>query len=99
MNVNIEIVFLDFLKKDFLDSRGLRFGRHYSSMGERCKLPQRKPKHIYVLLKVSLKSFKDVKFISKNELNSFLLACHKIDKQKTQINVNDGTRNYEREKL
>jgi len=30
MNVNIEIVFLDFLKNDFLDVRGWWFGRQYS---------------------------------------------------------------------
>jgi len=29
MNVNIEIVFLDFLKIDFLDLGALRFGRQY----------------------------------------------------------------------
>jgi len=29
MNVYIEIVFLDFLKNDFLDLHGLWFGRQY----------------------------------------------------------------------
>jgi len=30
MSVNIEIIFLDFLKNDFLDLRGLWFGRQFS---------------------------------------------------------------------
>jgi len=30
MNVIIELVFLNFLKNDFLDLRGLWFGRQYS---------------------------------------------------------------------
>jgi len=35
MSVNIEIVFLDFLKNDFLDLRGLWFGRQYRLVGLR----------------------------------------------------------------